>query len=208
MKNVNNILSDGTATQRALIYFENLCTESIKEGTGVAGFLSELEQTRLYNTFNNEPERIVFNRFRKAYHKITAALDKLLILRLEFEISAESYLWINVCQIAQNSLLETINETLFEKQENIDSNTKQPKELIKKLFIGQLYSSDGLFEIEPDIELPITEKLPIIKFATTDKLIKVKSAIHAINTYINEVGFKVKLYEDLISQVEAKTILL
>jgi len=206
MKNVNNILSDGTATQRALIYFENLCTESIKEGTGIAGFLSNLEETKLYNTFNSESERKIFNRFNKAYHRITTALDKLLIQRLMFEVSAEGYFWVDICHKNQNTLLESINETLFKEKENIENNTVQPKEPITKLFFGQLYRDDIFFEIETNKNMPIPENLPLIKFATTDKLIKVKSSIHAINTYMNEAGFKVKQYEDLIKKVESETI--
>ena len=206
MKNVNKILSDCSATQRALIYFENLCIESVKEGTGVAGFLSKLEQANLLNTFNSESEQRVYNQFYRAYQKLTTALDKLLIQRLTFEMWAESYFWIKVCDVAQTSLLETINETLFDNQTHIDYDNSQPKEAIKKIYLGQLYRCGGLFEIEPDKTLNLSEKLPLIKCATIDKLVRVKSCIHAIKTYITEVGFEIELYKDLINQEETVII--
>lgn len=189
-----------------MIYFENLCIESIKEGTGEAGFLSEIEQTKLYYTFNEESERRLFNQFNRAYRKITTALDKLRIQQLTLQVSAESYFWITVCELTQSSIIEIINETLFDNQKGYEIDDKLPKEAIERIFFGTLYKCGGFFEIEPKKGLNFLEILPLLKCATIDKLVKVKSSIHAIERYMNELGFNVKTYEQLIRETETETI--
>lgn len=205
MKNINSVLSSGSATQRALIYFENLALESVKEATNVSGFLSNYEKEMLYHSFTSQPEMTLFNRFNKAYGNVIYALNKLLILRLSFDLAAESYYWMKATQIAQNTALEAVNWKFYEEAKNIKDLTGI-KEFVGEIPFGKLFREDGFYYVKQQKELDICSRLPVLKDIATDKLTKVKSAIHATRLYTEEEGFNITEFEKWIDSLEFEVV--
>lgn len=199
MKNINNTLSEGMPLQKCQIYFENLCLESIKEGTGKEGFLSKTEQSQLRESFKNEKDRRLFNKFFKTYGNLTTAFDKAYILYLEFESSLNQYLWITLFCQNQNSMLNAINDLHFEW--NSDYQNKEVhryNNFQQSLIFGTLeQEKDGFFGIKQHNKINIFDQIPIIKQAVILKLIKVKSAVNAIETYMDDNGFEIDTYQEI-----------
>lgn len=202
MKNLSNILSKGSFKERTLLYFENLGIESIKEGTGEAGFLSELEESNFLNSFYKNEEHRHFDKCNRYYKRITETLNKVYILKLQFEISVESYHWIRLLHLTTNYVLDGINQYHYENGV-ID---KFKKEFKKDVLLGTLTVKEGFFEVESDPILDFEKYLPLIKQATLVKLIYVKSAIHAVRVYMKEHDFSLQTHQNLLNLVEEATI--
>lgn len=199
MKNINKILSEGTPLQKCLIYFESLCMDSIKEGTGKEGFLSNAEKLHLRYSFEEEKDVKLFNKFVKTYTNLTTSFDKVYILYLEFESSLNQYLWLTLFCQNQNSMLNAINDLHFEWNSDL-----QLKEVYRynnfqeSLIFGTLQQEeDGFFDIKQQNEINLFDQIPVIKQAVIHKLIKVKSAVNAIETYMDEKGFEIDTYKEI-----------
>lgn len=202
MKNINGILSKGLFKDRASLYFENLAINSVKEGTGEAGFLSEYEEINLFHSFDKKEERKKFNEYRNSYCQILQTLHKVHILRLQLEISAESYHWVKLTNLSNYSLLDKINELLYSQSKGITINDSEPK----RILLGTLQIKDGFFEFENDKDLDLNRYLPLLEQVAIDKIIKVKSAIYAVEEYIESNDYDVNTHKKLLKTEEEKTI--
>lgn len=202
MKNINNILSKGGFNESAALFFENLAMESIKEITGEPGFLSEYEERNLLNSFNNKEAKKRFNEYDNNFFNIEIAIHKVLILQLQFETSAESYYWIRFAHFKKNKTLDEVNEIMFFQLNGILNNVNQSIKIPSR----KLKIQDGFFEFNNDNDLDLSELLLSLKEIVLYKLKKVKSTIHAIQTYMDECNYNVQTHQKILKKIEDETV--
>ena len=203
--NIKNILSQGTAEQKCLIYFENLCINSIQEDKN--GFLSDLEQVYLRKGLKESQEKRLFNKFLKTYECLTTAFDKLHILYFAFESTSKQYFWLNLLIHNQTLMLNAINELFFDWNANCNNKDLPKCEQQERLIFGTLKQmEDNFFEIIPYAKISLSEQLQLLRKMAIEDFIKVKSAVNAVENYMTKTGFDVKVYKEMFSNIEEESL--
>ncbi|RFS17357.1 hypothetical protein [Emticicia sp. C21] len=199
MKNINNILTRGSAKQRVLLYFENLFIESIDKRPGVKGFLTKEEQQRLRNSFKKKDEMILFHKYYNAYDASIVAIGKLAVLHLEFVALAASLPLLYAIHQDHRQLLETINRVYCELITNLKVEKYECESINTTLaFSSLIQSEDGFFDIEYTDDMEIISKRKSYREEAIKSLIKVKSAINAIEEYLSEMEFDIEAYNNFL----------
>ncbi|MBA4852398.1 hypothetical protein [Emticicia sp. BO119] len=202
MKNINNILTKGSAKQRALLYFENLFIESLDKKTGAKGFLTQAEQQRLRNSFKKKDEIILFRKYCNAYDASIIAIGKLGIVHLEFVALAASLPLLRAIHQDHLQLLEAINLLYYELITQLKVEKYKCESINTSLaFSNLIQSEDGFFDIEYTNDMEIVTKRKSWREEAIKSLIKVKSAINAIEEYLSEMEFDIEVYNNFLKDI-------
>jgi hypothetical protein len=194
MKNLANITS-GSAEQRATIYFENDWSVQFSKG-----FLSESETTRLRCSLQKPDSVKTFFQIGRAYDNALFTLHKAAILQLHIEHTTEIYTWVNLMKDSNDMLINTVNDFLEESNEITLTDRRKP------IVFGNLNRKDGYFEIDWD-EMIVgkfnfaTITLPL-KRRALDEIIKFKSCINSIKSYIKKSDLDIRGINTLIGEFE------
>lgn len=199
MKNLTNITS-GTAEQRAIIYLENDWSVQFDD----KGFLSESENTRLKRSLQNPDSIKVFFQLGKAYDNALFTLQKAALFQLQIEHTTTIYTWVNLLKDSNDMLINTVNDFLEESNETTPTDKRKP------IVFGNLNRKDGYFEIDWDEmivgKLSISTIILPLKRRALDEIIKFKSCINSIKSYIKKSDLDIRGINALIEEFESIVI--
>ena len=211
-KNLSKILTTGTLKQRALLLAEEIAQGKYgtEETVGEDKALLTTEEFReLVNSFKEPKELALYNKFKKADETVTNALLNLQgltqeILSLKSTIRGYVLLWnaLENSELMANFILGEIEE-----EQRIEI-AKKVKRNINFLMADVEADVEGFLDFNTthstEKETNLYKYIQETREATKQQIIKFISWREAIVNYMDETGFKVKTYQNLIKKMTDK----
>jgi len=234
-KDVSRVLSEGTPKQRIQILAEHIARGRFDfqraELRDMPPLLTEAEATALHNSFKKPNEIRLYNQWRKYDNTVVLALNNLQGFMLQVKLNYANLrgyilVWneIEGAELLANSLLHEIKDPQ-ERRRIAESGTKG----VKLLFANIVTDKEGYIEAEVDFEKETyqedrgrakgskTKKVKSkwyslwyamnnVKEEATQSAIKFMSCRRAILDFMEETGFNVKLYKDMIRVITEEVL--
>jgi len=215
-KDISKILSTGSIKQRLLLASENRA----REVYGKELLLTKAEYNQIANSCIKAKEISLWNEWLQHSRIIVDAIDNLQGLLFEVKMNYSNLRgYILVWNSVENSEL-LVNSVLHEIKDPTERMriAKVGAERVKLLFTKTILDKEGYIDIKTDFKKETGEDnkyslfyvMNNVKQEATTSAIKFISWREAMLDYMDEVGFNVKTYKDIIKgfteQVEAPII--
>jgi len=201
---VEKILNKGTPKQRLILLSNHIVDQ---RATG-KGWLTDAEFNSLVDSFKSSQEIKLYNHFRRLHLTVANAVSELYVVRLAHEIEASLLLRrINLRQSNVNTE-ELVNNLLdlFPDKKTRD----------RAIQVAKRYSNPAIFRIFKEdgsgyvnlghgtvagdyLEREIEKRREIVRKSQAE----LKTRIAVIRDYMDETGFNIKAFKDVLNGIEA-----
>lgn len=219
-KDISKILTTGSAKQRALLYFENIATVN----NGHKELLTDSEANSIANSFRKPNEIRLWNKWIKLDRKVSMATMNLQGLKFEVlmhysNLRGYIILWNSIenSELIINSILRETKD-IKERKRIAEIGTKSGKILLSKNTVDEEGYLDIKIDFEKETFLDENGKIDLKSKKTTKEInlwvlmnnvkdqaissaTKYISWSKAIEDFMDEEGYNIKIYKDIITSM-------